>query len=426
MANPIYHSAYTAAQIEALIAHGVPIIQTGTWWTWDISAGAYVDTGVNAQGSTAWADIADEFDDSVDYAIGDIVIYSGSLYVCTSAHSAGAWDASNFTRTTVDEQKASWNALWNILPTETDSGNVAYTAIGADGAPLKSVSMSNVGDFAVEPDLLLGAANPHAVAYQSTQYLSPRSIIFPVVGGTEYTVTTPVSTTLRIGSFADYPKAGDTPIDYNDASSATSVSLTTSATAKWVMCQLLIDNNGVTFASATASGFGISPTPVWVENRVHICGKNLLAYVGISRGYDGNGAPSVGSARHSACFPVKAGEKYTWSVATASASNSNMVWYDADFNIISVASTNRQLPAGAVRLTVTAPVGAVWATITVWTGQGNVQFERGEAPTDYEAYNGSVSASIPKTTLGANHVWADAGDVTAVFRCDIAGYVANH
>ena len=49
MGYPIYHSQYTAAQIEALIAHGVPIISGGTWWTWDIATGAYVDTGTAAE-----------------------------------------------------------------------------------------------------------------------------------------------------------------------------------------------------------------------------------------------------------------------------------------------------------------------------------------------------------------------------------------
>ena len=52
MANPIFHSAYTAAQIEALIAHGVPIIKNGTWWTWDIADGEYKDTGKTVDGTT--------------------------------------------------------------------------------------------------------------------------------------------------------------------------------------------------------------------------------------------------------------------------------------------------------------------------------------------------------------------------------------
>lgn len=49
--------------------------------------------------------ITDEFSTSVDYAVGDLVIYDKTLYKFTSAHSAGAWDPSDVTDdVTVDSE----------------------------------------------------------------------------------------------------------------------------------------------------------------------------------------------------------------------------------------------------------------------------------------------------------------------------------
>lgn len=44
--------------------------------------------------------IADDFDPTESYAVGEYVVYEGTLYKCTTAHT-GAWDASNFDDTQV-------------------------------------------------------------------------------------------------------------------------------------------------------------------------------------------------------------------------------------------------------------------------------------------------------------------------------------
>ena len=47
MSLPVYHSQYTAAQIEASIGKSPRInTTTGTWEVWSISTSSYVDTGV--------------------------------------------------------------------------------------------------------------------------------------------------------------------------------------------------------------------------------------------------------------------------------------------------------------------------------------------------------------------------------------------
>ena len=136
--NPIFHSQYTAQQIENEITNGVPRIIDGYWWRWDIATGTWVNTGDSAEGAEAWHGIAEEFSTSTDYAVGDLCIYGGELYVCTTAHS-GAWDAGDFAETTVDAQKASMAVALGAYPTETSSGATAETDVGADGIPLKEL-----------------------------------------------------------------------------------------------------------------------------------------------------------------------------------------------------------------------------------------------------------------------------------------------
>ena len=48
--------------------------------------------------------IADEFDDTVAYAVGDYCLYNDDLYICTTAHAAGVWDANDFAVTNVTEE----------------------------------------------------------------------------------------------------------------------------------------------------------------------------------------------------------------------------------------------------------------------------------------------------------------------------------
>lgn len=64
MAQPIFHSQYTAAQIEASIGK-TPIVDGDTheWKVWDIATGAYVGTGVIAE-SAEYADAAADSADS--------------------------------------------------------------------------------------------------------------------------------------------------------------------------------------------------------------------------------------------------------------------------------------------------------------------------------------------------------------------------
>ena len=56
--------------------------------------------------------ITGSFSDATNYTVGDYVYYENNLYKCTTDHTAGAWDASHFTQTTVASEIASINNIF--------------------------------------------------------------------------------------------------------------------------------------------------------------------------------------------------------------------------------------------------------------------------------------------------------------------------
>ena len=78
MGYPIYHSQYTAAQIEASIGKTPRIkVSTRTWEIWDIATCQYVDTGISVDSSgtiiqigtislsTNWTEASDVYSQTV-------------------------------------------------------------------------------------------------------------------------------------------------------------------------------------------------------------------------------------------------------------------------------------------------------------------------------------------------------------------------
>lgn len=57
---------------------------------------------------------ANEFSSSTSYAVGDLVMYLGELYVCSTTHNASAWNSSHFTKTSVATQLASIGAVTSV------------------------------------------------------------------------------------------------------------------------------------------------------------------------------------------------------------------------------------------------------------------------------------------------------------------------
>lgn len=103
--------------------------------------------------------IADEFSTSSNYAVGDYVTYQSGLYKCTTAHSAGAWNASDFTQTQVVDLAPNITVDSTVTSGSTNpvSGNAVYNAIQAssgisyyfDGTDLEITGAVNNGTFSL-------------------------------------------------------------------------------------------------------------------------------------------------------------------------------------------------------------------------------------------------------------------------------------
>ena len=65
-------------------------------------------------------DLAPEFSTSEDYEVKDLVIYQKVLYKCIQAHTAGAWNPSNFAAT---------NVAVNMLKVDVDNGKLVFSNI---------------------------------------------------------------------------------------------------------------------------------------------------------------------------------------------------------------------------------------------------------------------------------------------------------
>lgn len=160
MGYPIYHSAYTAAQIEASIGK-TPRIKaaTRTWEIWDISTSAYVDTGV-----------------SIDT----------ELFVDATLTEAGYAADAKVTGDKLGELKSQINAVDNKANSAflSDSDSLVVSFVGAQ------YPTGNVGDtisFTSSPNWKLSSANVFAglpyIFRVTTFYTSVYTIVFTDASG---------------------------------------------------------------------------------------------------------------------------------------------------------------------------------------------------------------------------------------------------
>lgn len=71
----------------------------------------------------AFLDLAPVFSTSSTYAVGDVVLYDNKIYKCTTAvTTAGAWDGSKWTQTTVGETGGTTN--YNELTNKPKINNI--------------------------------------------------------------------------------------------------------------------------------------------------------------------------------------------------------------------------------------------------------------------------------------------------------------
>lgn len=83
--------------------------------------------------------IASTFDGTIAYKVNDRVIYKGKLYRCTTAivTPTSAWDPSNWTETSVDEEIDAIDAVTDVIITSADNSTISFVTNGvADLTPL--------------------------------------------------------------------------------------------------------------------------------------------------------------------------------------------------------------------------------------------------------------------------------------------------
>lgn len=99
LSSPVEFGGATYTQLEPLL-----------------SAVASTANEVNGKAEDNTLNFAPAFSEVTSYAVGSYVTYSGKLYKCTTAHTAGAWVAGHFTQVTVGEDlSASLNIEYTDL-----------------------------------------------------------------------------------------------------------------------------------------------------------------------------------------------------------------------------------------------------------------------------------------------------------------------
>ena len=93
----------------------------------------------DGKGSGAIASIADTFDTTSTYAVGEYVIYNNLLYICTTAITVpGAWNAGSWNRTTVEA----------ILATKANTSSLA--GVATTGSYLDQNNKPTIPEFVTQ------------------------------------------------------------------------------------------------------------------------------------------------------------------------------------------------------------------------------------------------------------------------------------
>lgn len=208
-----------------------------------------VEWGNPEDGRSKSTAIAPDFDATATYAIGDRVMYSDELYVCSTAHT-GAWDASDFTKSDVDSEIPEAMSAADLLdvknefvvPVRPDAMPVLFDETGAERVvgwyklangkrkPVyeKCFNVSNTAsDETITISTVLNSTyckmiDAYGVKYVGTSGDS-NNIIFPFTNGTAYmaiyqnsTALTLYLKTVNVGCNFNvsvrYTKVADTPV----------------------------------------------------------------------------------------------------------------------------------------------------------------------------------------------------------------------
>ena len=116
---------------------------TGTWQAFKLMTDE-VHEADSAHIAQNTANFASAFSDTTSYAEGDYVTYNNVLYCCTTAHTAGAWDAGHFTQVTVGDELV---ALDTLIPSGASSSNQLATKNQTTVSYQTSQTVTATGDW---------------------------------------------------------------------------------------------------------------------------------------------------------------------------------------------------------------------------------------------------------------------------------------
>lgn len=109
------------------------------------------------------ADIAPEFSATSNYAVGDLVYYEGTLYKCTTAHEAAAWNAEHFTETTLEAEIAELQGdVSDLGTTKANQITIATT--------FSSETAYDPGDLVYYNGLTYRCTNSHEGAWDAADF----------------------------------------------------------------------------------------------------------------------------------------------------------------------------------------------------------------------------------------------------------------
>lgn len=109
------------------------------------------------------AGIAPAFSAEGNYSVGDLVYYEGTLYKCTTAHETAAWDAEDFTETTIDAEIAAVNGDVSDLQSTKANQITIAPAFSAETA-------YSAGDIVYYNGLTYRCTNDHEGAWDASDF----------------------------------------------------------------------------------------------------------------------------------------------------------------------------------------------------------------------------------------------------------------
>lgn len=118
--------------------------------------------------------IADSFDSTKSYAVGDYILYENSLYKCLTAHS-GAWSANDFTETQIVDEFG-----------QGSGGNVDYTIIAAE---FNTTQNYNIGDYVIYQNDLYKCTTAHTAGSWNSSNFEKTDVMTALKYNTVYTPT---------------------------------------------------------------------------------------------------------------------------------------------------------------------------------------------------------------------------------------------